>query len=390
MSVATTTTLQRPLVTPAGDTLAHTLTKWFRRVTNAFQAYVFEGIIAKREIEKFYSVFGGHIFFQTMRAGVELDLFSILRRRPGLNRVELARAMGIEEQAARVLLLGLVSSKILKKRGDRYYNTFVSRELLTKESPRNVISYVKLEHHVMYRGMPYFLEALQNFGKKDRWNEGLEAFEGDEPTLYQRLSHDSTLHTIFQDAMSELSRQTNRFLADNVDLSKVNYLVDIGGGQGTNIAALADANPHLRASVFDLPSVAKVANEQLSKSEFASRLDALPGNCFNDELPTNADAFLLSHFCTIWSAEKNKHLFKKCAEALPENGQLFVFNMMQNDNETGPLSAAVGSPYFLTIATGEGMLYTWNEYETWMRDAGFRHVSRIRLPHDHGVIVGTK
>ncbi len=169
------------------------------------------------------------------------------------------------------MLLGLVSSKILKKRGDRYYNTFVSRELLTKDSPRNVISYVKLQHSVMYRGMPYFLDAMQSYGKETRCNEGLQAFSGDEPTLYQRLAHDKDLHVVFQDAMSELSKQTNKFLAQNVDLSDVKYLVDIGGGQGTNILALAEANPHLQASVFDLPSVAATANEQLARTEYANR-----------------------------------------------------------------------------------------------------------------------
>lgn len=64
--------------------------------------------------------------------------------------------------------------------------------------------------------------------------------------------------------------------------------------------------------------------------------------------------------------------------------------MMQHNNETGPMSAAMGSPYFLTIATGEGMLYTWNEYERWMHEAGFKDVKTIELPSDHGIIVGTK
>ncbi len=364
--------------------------RWFRQAMNLFQAYVIEGFIAKRQIEKFYMVFGGHIFFQTMRVAVELDLFSKLKRQPGLTCADIAEQTGVEQQPTRIMLLGLVSSKILKKRGNRYYNTFVSRELLTKDSPRNVISYVKLQHSVMYRGMPYFLDSMKSYGNQLRCNDGLQAFEGDEPTLYQRLAHDKELHVVFQDAMSELSKQTNKFLAQNVDLRDVKYLVDIGGGQGTNILALAEANPELKASVFDLPSVAATANEQLARTEYANRLSALPGNCFEDNLPTGVDAFLMSHFCTIWSAEKNKQLFRKCYDALPKGGKMIVFNMMQNDDETGPLSAAVGSPYFLTIATGEGMLYTWSEYEGWMRDAGFSKVRRMRLPTDHGVIIAEK
>jgi len=64
--------------------------------------------------------------------------------------------------------------------------------------------------------------------------------------------------------------------------------------------------------------------------------------------------------------------------------------MMQNNDGTGPLTAALGSPYFLTLATGEGMLYTWNEYQTWMKGAGFSKTKKIKLLRDHGAIIGVK
>ena len=67
-----------------------------------------------------------------------------------------------------------------------------------------------------------------------------------------------------------------------------------------------------------------------------------------------------------------------------------IFNMMQNDDRSGPLSAALGSPYFLTLATGKGMLYTWAEYTALFEQAGFVGVEQIQLPVDHGVIIGYK
>jgi hypothetical protein len=50
----------------------------------------------------------------------------------------------------------------------------------------------------------------------------------------------------------------------------------------------------------------------------------------------------------------------------------------------------VGSPYFLTIATGGGMLYTWNEYASWLSEAGFSDVTQQALPRDHGFVIGVK
>jgi hypothetical protein len=45
---------------------------------------------------------------------------------------------------------------------------------------------------------------------------------------------------------------------------------------------------------------------------------------------------------------------------------------------------------FLTIATGESLLYAASEYADWLAAAGFRQMSRRRLTHDHGVMIGRK
>ena len=354
------------------------LKRWFKQ-------YLVERWFLRRQSERLYLVFGGHIFFQTLHAGVHYGLFALLKQRPGLTRREIADELGIKEQPARIMILGLVASRLIKQRGQRLYNTVLSAELLCEDSPTNIIPYVYLQHHVMYPGMQHFCEAVRT-GK----NAGLKEFLGDEPTLYQRLRHQPNIEKVFHNAMSALSVQTNATLADNLDLSGVRRLIDVGGGDGTNIMTLARRHPHLQASVFDFPSVCDIANDRIAVSEMADRLTTIPGNAFADEFPRGADCFLFAHFCTIWSEDKNRLLFKKAYDALPRGGRVVVFNMMQANDESGPLSAAVGSPYFLAIATGEDMLYTWNEYASWLRDAGFSDVSCTTLPRDHGFITGIK
>jgi cyclopropane fatty-acyl-phospholipid synthase-like methyltransferase len=179
-------------------------------------------------------------------------------------------------------------------------------------------------------------------------------------------------------------------MARFVNLRGVRHLVDVGGGDGTNIIAMAQQWPKLRATVFDSPSVCEIARKNIAASGMADRLDAIPGECFADPFPEDADCLLFAHFFTIWGEEKDRALLKKCYESLPSGGKVIIFNMMQRDDETGPFSAAVGSPYFLSLATGTGMLYCWREYESWMRSAGFRNVKRHKLLRDHGLIVGMK
>ncbi|RMG28715.1 MAG: methyltransferase domain-containing protein [Gammaproteobacteria bacterium] len=357
---------------------------WSRYLAVPFKRLL-ERTVQRRHAERLYLVFGGHIFFETLRTGVQLDLFSLLAREGPLTRKEIGERLGLEDQPLRILLLGLVACGLLRKRGARYACTWVSRQLLDRHSPRKITAYVELQHRVMYKGMYWMLEAVREFR-----NAGLKEFAGDEPTLYQRLAHDPELEAIFQEAMQELSVQANEDMARFIDLSRVRHLVDVGGGDGTNAIALARRWPHLRATVFDSPTVCEIAREHIARHGLSDRVQAVPGDCFEDPFPEGADCLMFCHFFTIWSPEKDRALLEKCHAALPPGGQVVLFNMMQDDDETGPLSAAVGSPYFLTIATGEGMLYTWREYESWMKAAGFSQVARYRLPRDHGLIIGTR
>jgi predicted transcriptional regulator len=357
---------------------------WDRYVTLPCTRFV-EGIILRRQVERLYLVFGGHIFFQTLRTAVQLDLFTLLAKEGPLTRQEIAARLHIDEQPARIVVLGLVVTGLLRKRGTRYSNSHLAGILFVKDSPRKITAYVELQHRAMYKGLYWMLESVREYR-----NVGIREFPGDEPTLYQRLAHDPEVERIFQDAMQELSVQANADMARFVDLKDVKHLVDVGGGDGTNIIAMARRWPHLRASVFDSPTVCEIARKNIGTAGMADRLDAVPGDCFADPFPRNADGLMFAHFFTIWGEKKDRELLQKCYAALPSRGKVIIFNMMQRDDETGPLSAAVGSPYFLSLATGLGMLYTWQEYETWMREAGFRDVQRHRLLRDHGLIVGTK
>jgi SAM-dependent methyltransferase len=361
-------------------------------MTNALDRYVrlpltrfVEGVVLRRQVERLYLVFGGHIFFQTLRTAVQLDLFTLLAEEGPLTREEIARRLGIAEQPARIVLLGLTAVGLVRKSGRSYSNSHLAGILLTKGSPRKITAYVELQHRAMYKGLYWLLESVREYR-----NVGLKEFAGDEPTLYQRLAHDPELEQIFQEAMQELSVQANADMAKFVNLSGVRHLVDVGGGDGTNIIALARRWPNLRATVFDSPTVCEIARRNIAASGFADRLDAVSGECFADPFPKGADCLMFCHFFTIWGEEKDRELLRKCHDSLPPGGKAVIFNMMQQDDETGPLSAAVGSPYFLALATGLGMLYTWREYESWMRDAGFRAVERHKLLRDHGLIVGTK
>ena len=328
---------------------------------------------------------GGHTAFQLLWAAIELGVFSFLSRRPGASSIEITKEIKLQAQPAKILLTGLTALNLVVKEKDNYRNAALVEQLLSPDSPQNMADVLGWQRYIVYPGEIDFVESL-----RQNRHVGLSRFPGDEDTLYERLTHDPALEKVFQDAMSSLSHSANAMLANMVDFSGIHHLVDAGGGDGTNAITLAKAHPALKVTVFDSPSVCERARVNIEQAGLTDRIGTHAGDFFIDEFPGGADCILFSHILTIWSREHNIALLKRAHEALTVGGRTMIFNMMSNDTGDGPLVTALGSPYFLTIASGEGMMYSWQEYEEFLASAGFSQTERQELPKDHGVLVGIR
>lgn len=350
-----------------------------------YRVYVIDRLILGPSIKRFYRLAAGHIYFQLLAAAVELDLFTLLRAEGPSTLQDLARRLNLAEQPMRILLEGLAATGALRKRGERYANTLMSTIAFTSQNPHSLKATILWQKHIVYRPMSRLLESLQAYR-----NVGLDEIPGTGDTLYERLGGHPALEKIFQDSMEEISVQANDLLARYVDFSTTSLLVDVGGGKGANVMAVARRHPRLKARVFDLPSVCARAREHFRRENMADRLDAFEGNVFADEFPDGADAFLFCHFMCIWSKDENAALLRKAYAKLPPGGRVILFDIMGNDRGDGPLASAMGSPYFLCLATGTGMIYAKKEYEALCLQAGFSKVRRVELPREHTAIIATK
>lgn len=343
--------------------------------------------IQELDWERLVLIAGGHTAFQLLWAGSELTLYDELSKRPGQTLDELAQSLGLEHQPARILLIGLAALGIVKLEQGRYCNAAVTEERMVSGKPGYVAPILGWQAHIVYPGMMDFVASLI-----ENRNVGLSRFPGTEPTLYERLTHDKKLEKVFQDSMSGLSKQANQFLPKAMDFSRFRHVVDAGGGDGTNAMAIARAYPDVKASVFDSASVCEHARQNIAQAGMPDRVGTWEGNFFDTPFPSDTDCIVYCHILTIWSMDKNRALLKRSYDALPEGGAVVIFNMMGGDDDSGPLSTALGSPYFLAIATGEGMLHPWKDYEAALRDVGFKQTVRLDqgLPIDHGILVGIK
>ena len=90
-----------------------------------------------------------------------------------------------------------------------------------------------------------------------------------------------------------------RAIVDAYDFAKHNTVVDVGGGKGSLITAILQANTGIRGLLFDQASVIEQAKSQIAEAELTGRCDAVAGS-FLESVPAGADASFIKHVLHDW------------------------------------------------------------------------------------------
>jgi L-tyrosine C(3)-methyltransferase len=331
----------------------------------------------------------GHSAFQYLRAGCELGLFETLDRRPGLTREEIGAALQLQERPLDILLLGATSLHLVDRDPDgRYANGALIRDVMADGYWSLVTATVGFEAYITYSGLADFTESLRTNS-----NVGVRRFPGTGPTLYHRLTENPELSDVFYRFMRTWSELASRYLVENVDFSTVGRLLDVGGGDGAVSIAVAQAFPNVRATVLELPGVVSLIRQRTEAAGLSDRIEALGADIFDDAYPGGHDAVMFVHQLQIWPLDRDTALLRNAHAALPDGGKVIIMSSMSDDTLTGPLMAALASPFFAGVAGEGGMIYSWARYEECLRAAGFTDIERVHCPGaltPHGIIVATK
>ena len=106
---------------------------------------------------------------------------------------------------------------------------------------------------------------------------------------------------LFNAAMADLTALVTTDVLAVYDFSRVSHLMDVGGGSGELIGAVARQYGHLRATIFDLARCADVASNHLTKMGVGDRASFLAGD-FLESIPAIADAIILKSVIHDWDA----------------------------------------------------------------------------------------
>lgn len=335
--------------------------------------------------ERFSLLVNAPALFNAVTTAAELRIFHFLARHPGSGSEEIRGFCGLPAHQLRVLLQAVCSTGLLERADGTYRNSPVALDLLASDADDSWSHILIGWKEVYYPAFAQMTSAL-----RAGTNTALDAYPGDEPTLYQRLSRNPELEAVFHRAMSAFTLRSVDGLVRQPVFADVRHVLDVGGGDGTTSVRLTARHPGLRSTVFDMPSVTRLADGG-DTPRFPDRVDLHPGDIFTDAFPRGADAVLFSHVLEIFSAEQILHLLKKAYDALPEGGKVMIYGYNVSDDETEGIFGARLGLYFNVLASGRGMAYPARDYEEWLRDVGFEDVRTVPgLPYEHGLSLGSK
>ncbi|GHB73754.1 hypothetical protein GCM10010331_72220 [Streptomyces xanthochromogenes] len=329
----------------------------------------------------------GSSAFQMLNAGRNLGLFALLSRQSGLTAQEIGRELGLAERPVQILLLGTTALGLTVRQDEGYLNAAVLNNTFEDGTWEIIEDLIEYEERIVRPAEVDFTESL-----RQNTNVGLRRIDGTGTDLYHRLSANPELEQLFYRCMRSWSRLSNPVLIEQADLTGVRRVLDVGGGDGVNAIALAQANPGVEFTVLDLPGTVQIARRKIAEHGLAERISVRAADIFADDYPAGHDCVLFANQLVIWSPEENVRLLRKAHAALPDGGRVLVFNAMSDDSGDGPLYAALDNVYFATLPAASSTIYRWGQYEEWFAAAGF--VKPERLPGGrwtpHGVISAVK
>jgi (2Fe-2S) ferredoxin/precorrin-6B methylase 2 len=174
-----------------------------------------------------------------------------------------------------------------------------------------------------------------------------------------------------------------------VGVERVRRLLDVGGGSGAYSIAFAQASPLLEAELLDLPPVVQIAEGHIAAAGLAGRVRTRTGDLRRDSFGEGHDLLLLSAICHMLGPEENRDLLRRASAALAPGGRVVIQDFLLEPDGTAPAHAALFALNML-VGTPAGSSYSEAEYGSWLRDAGFADVRRVRLGGPTDLMLGTR
>ncbi|MCQ4084244.1 hypothetical protein NGB36_27625 [Streptomyces sp. RB6PN25] len=275
----------------------------------------------------------------------------------------------------RRLLRAATAAQLLRATDDDAFELTTLGRIFAKESPLQAAPLT-----AMHSAAPVW----QAWGAlEESVRTGRNAFElAHGSRLFDFLKGEPELAATFHDAMAAGSEVQLPAIISGFDFSRFRHAVDVGGGNGTHLAAILAANPRLRGTVFDTANGVVEAADVLESAGVADRCEVVSGSFF-DSVPAAADAYLLKNILHDWNDDECRQILENCRAGLAPDGRIVVFTSVLSEGRgdedpAEALGAAIFDIEMMVMTTGRER--TLSEFEALFAAPGLRLDTATALP----------
>jgi O-methyltransferase domain/Dimerisation domain len=289
----------------------------------------------------------------------------------------LAEATQTDEAALFRVLRLLAALGVLTEPEPRSFGLTAVGERLRSDAPASMRNWAMLADTVGFRAHEPIIEAVRT------GRTGTEIAYG--ITTMDHVREDAQRAARFDAAMSERTAAFAPGVAETYDFSGMHIVADIGGGQGTLLAAILQRHRQLRGILFDVADVAGRAGGVLREAGVADRCEIVSGDFFAG-VPEGADGYVLANVLHDWDDDGTVQILRACRGAISPGGRVLIIERLVPQGTRQAVPVLLSDLNMLLLSGGQER--TNGEYAALMAAAGLRSGRIQPVAAPYGVIEG--
>ena len=306
-----------------------------------------------------------------LHTAVKLDVFTLIGDKQ-LTAKHISHELNGAQRGVERLLDALTAMDLLEKSDVTYANTPSGKTFLSKDSAKYLGHIIMHHYHLV-----------------ESWTQLDQAVLSGHPVRSRASFSDEEWRESFLMGMFNLAMGLAPNIVPLLDLSSARHLLDLGGGPGTYAIHFCKNHPHLKATVYDLPTTRPFAEKTIKRFKLSDRIQFADGNYLKDPIEGRYDAIWLSHILHGEGPDDCRMIIKKAVGALAPGGLIIIHDFILNNSMDGPLFPALFSLNML-LGTDSGQSYSEAQINDMLTDAGIKDMRRISVPgpNDSAIIIG--
>jgi ubiquinone/menaquinone biosynthesis C-methylase UbiE len=311
---------------------------------------------------RLFDLIQSHRVTAAIYVAAKLGIAELLRDGPR-SLGELTKATGADEDALGRLLVALSTIGLCSRTREGSYALTELGACLDGDAEQSFKGWAIFEAELLSKTWSGMLETVMT-GKTAAELQGFAS-------SFELMGRTPELVDKFNLAMTELTRLVMPDILRSYDFSGISHLMDVGGGSGELLGAIAQQNKKLRGTVFDLPRCAEAAGRHLQQIGVSDRIEFVAGDFFKP-VPAVADAIILKSIIHDWNDARSISILRNCREALPSNGKLLLVERLMPEKPTATNEDKAHAMSDLNMLRGPGGCErTEGQYRELLEQSGF-------------------